>query len=90
MTSGNNSRIVCSYSVYSLDVWCLSVEVISLNVSSDLCLPLISIVQEFLLVVQKLFMRLRRKLKVRTLKQTQTNKTPLLISFISTIEYKIN
>lgn len=73
MTSGENGRIVCSYSVYSLDVWYLSVEVISLNISSDLCLPLVSIVQKLLLVVQKLFMRLRRKLKVRTLKQTQRN-----------------
>lgn len=71
MTSGNNRRIVRSYSVYSLKVWCLSVKVISLNVGSDLCLPLVSIVQQLLLVVQELFVRLSRKLKVGTLKQTQ-------------------
>lgn len=83
MTSRKNDRIVCSYSVYSLDVWCLSVEVIRLNISSDLCLPLVSIVQELLLVVQELFMRLRRKLKVRTLKQTQRKNTTAKIADIN-------
>lgn len=82
MTSGNNRRIVCSYSMYSFDAWCLSVKIISLNVGSDLCLPLVSIVQQLLLVVQELFMCLRRKLKVRTLKEGKN----IVISFISTME----
>lgn len=45
----------------------LSVEVVSLYVGSDLCFPLVSIVQKLLLVVQQLLMGLRGKLKVWTL-----------------------
>lgn len=45
----------------------LSVQVISLDVSSNLCLPLVSIVEELLFVVEQFFMGLGGKLKVRTL-----------------------
>lgn len=45
-----------------------SVEVISLYVGSDLRLPLVSIVEELLLVVEQFFMGLGGKLKVRTLR----------------------
>lgn len=46
----------------------LSVEVISLYVGSNLRLPLVSIVEELLLVVEQFFMGLGGKLKVRTLR----------------------
>lgn len=67
------TRGLCVLTTYSLDIRCLSVKVISLNVGSNLCLPLVSIVQQLLLVVQELFMCLSRKLKVRTLKTQRKN-----------------
>lgn len=47
---------------------CLSIEVIGLYVGCDLCLPLVSVVEELLLVVEQLFVALSGKLKVGTLK----------------------
>lgn len=46
----------------------LSIEVISLNVGSNLSLPLVSIVKEFLFVVEQFLMGFSGKLKVRTLR----------------------
>lgn len=46
----------------------LSVEVISSYIGSDLRLPLVSIVEELLLVVEQFFMGLSGKLKVGTLR----------------------
>lgn len=46
---------------------CLSIEVIGLYVGSDLCFPLVSVVEELLLVVKQLFVGFSGKLKVRTL-----------------------
>lgn len=50
---------------------CLSVEVISLYVGSYLCFPLVSVVEELLLVVEQFFMGLSGKLKVRTLRERE-------------------
>lgn len=47
----------------------LSVKVISLYVGSYLCFPLVSIVEELLLVVEQLLMGFSGELKVRTLKE---------------------
>lgn len=46
---------------------CLSIEVIGLYVGCDLRLPLVSVVEELLLVVEQLFVGLSGKLKVGTL-----------------------
>ena len=42
----------------------LSIEVISFNVGCDLSLPLVTIIQQFLLVVQQLLVGLRGELEV--------------------------
>lgn len=47
---------------------CLSIEVIGLYVGRDLGLPLVSVVEELLLVVEQLFVALGGKLKVGTLR----------------------
>jgi len=48
-------------------VRCLSVEVISLYVGGDLGFPLVSVVEQLLLVVEQLLVGLRGELKVGTL-----------------------
>merc|ERR1719508_170128 len=45
----------------------LSVEVISLDISSYLCLPLVPVVEKLLLVVEQLLVGLRAELEVGTL-----------------------
>ena len=45
------------------------VQIIRLNVGHDLLFPAIAVVQQFLLVVKEFFVRLRRVLKVWTLKR---------------------
>ena len=44
-----------------------SIEIIGFDVGGDLGLPLVAVVQQLLLVVEKLLVGLRRELKVRTL-----------------------
>lgn len=48
-----------------------SVQVICLNVSSNLHLPSISIIQQFLLIIQQLFMSLSGIFKIRALAQRE-------------------
>lgn len=50
----------------------LSVQVVGLDVGGDLGLPLVSVVQQLLLVVQQLFVRLCRVLEVGTLSTEDT------------------
>lgn len=45
-----------------------SVEVVSLDVGGDLGLPLVPVVEQLFLIVQKLLMRLRGKLEVGALR----------------------
>jgi len=58
----------------------LSIEVVSLEISRYLHLPLVSIVEEFLLVVKQLLTRLCRIFKVRTL---QLDKDTYKLSYVS-------
>lgn len=46
----------------------LSIQIISLYISSYLCLPLVSVVEELLLVVEQLFVGFSGKLEIGTLK----------------------
>merc|ERR1711862_837696 len=46
---------------------CLSVKIVGFNISCNLSLPFVSIVQQLLLVVKQLLVRLRAELKVRSL-----------------------
>lgn len=55
-------------------MWGLSVKVIGLYVGGYLCLPLVSIVEELLLVVEQLFMGLSGKLKVGALQKATREK----------------
>lgn len=50
---------------------CLSIEIISLYVGSDLSLPLVSVVEQFLFVVEQLLMGLCGKLKVGALRERE-------------------
>lgn len=59
---------------------CLSVEVISLYVGSYLCFPLVSVVEELLLVVEQFFMGLSGKLKVRTLREREDGEQSEIIN----------
>jgi len=51
---------------------CLSIEIVSLNVGSDLSLPLISIVEELLLIIKQFFVSLCGELKVGALKRQRS------------------
>lgn len=60
--------LCCNETVHDI---CLSVEIVSLDVGSDLSLPLVSIVEEFLFVIKQLLMGLCGELKVGTLRKRQ-------------------
>lgn len=63
-------RMVCTNGKVCM---CLSIKIISLYVCSYFCFPLISIVEELLLVVEQFFMGFSGKLKVRTLNKYKCN-----------------
>lgn len=61
---------VCMYVCMCISTLvCLSVEVVRLNIGSDLRLPFVSVVEKFLLIVQQLFMGFCGELKVGSLKK---------------------
>ncbi len=66
--------LCCNETVH--DIY-LSVEIVSLDVGSDFSLPLVSVVEEFLLVIKQLLMGLCGELKVGTLRKRHRKRQTL-------------